>query len=190
MASKLYGVDATIIIFVFVLYCIVLYCIVLYCIVLYRIVLYCIVLYCIVLYCIVLYCIVLYCIVLYCIVLYCIVLYCIVLYCIVFYCIVLYCIVLYCIVLYCIVMCCIFSSQQAMKDEDASELYLPQRVRDNTINVFGRIITNFKLCTNSLSKYVNNTWNYYIINPYKKNFQSYNNLKKILFQVMIYEKAE
>ena len=33
MASKLYGVDATIIIFVFVLYCIVLYCIVLYCIV-------------------------------------------------------------------------------------------------------------------------------------------------------------
>ena len=55
MASKLYGVDATIIIFVFVLYCIVLYCIVLYCIVLYCIVLYCIVLYCIVLY---LYCIV------------------------------------------------------------------------------------------------------------------------------------
>ena len=47
MASKLYGVEATIIIFVFVLYlyCIVLYCIVLYCIVLY---LYCIVLYCIV----------------------------------------------------------------------------------------------------------------------------------------------
>ena len=42
MASKLYGVDATIIIFVFVLYCIVLYCIVLYCIVLYCIVLYCI----------------------------------------------------------------------------------------------------------------------------------------------------
>ena len=35
MASKLYGVNATIIIFVFVLYCIVLYCIVLYCIVLY-----------------------------------------------------------------------------------------------------------------------------------------------------------
>ena len=68
IASKLYGVDATIIIFVFVLYCIVLYCIVLYCIVLYCIVLYCIVLYCIVLYCIVLYCIVLYCIVLYCIV--------------------------------------------------------------------------------------------------------------------------
>ena len=68
MASKLYGVNATIIIFVFSLYCIVLYCIVLYCIVLYCIVLYCIVLYCIVLYCIVLYCIVLYCIVLYCIV--------------------------------------------------------------------------------------------------------------------------
>ena len=84
VASKLYGVNATIITFVFVLYCIVLYCIVLYCIVLYCIVLYCIVLYCIVLYCIVLYCIVLYCIVLYCIVLYCIVLYCIVLYCIVF----------------------------------------------------------------------------------------------------------
>ena len=40
MASKLYGVDATIIIFVFVLYFIVLYCIVLYCIVLYCIVLY------------------------------------------------------------------------------------------------------------------------------------------------------
>ena len=35
---KLYGVNATIIIFVFVLYCIVLYCIVLYCIVLYCIV--------------------------------------------------------------------------------------------------------------------------------------------------------
>ena len=34
VASKLYGVNATIIIFVFVLYCIVLYCIVLYCIVL------------------------------------------------------------------------------------------------------------------------------------------------------------
>ena len=33
VASKLYGVNATIIIFVFVLYCIVLYCIVLYCIV-------------------------------------------------------------------------------------------------------------------------------------------------------------
>ena len=32
MALKLYGVNATIIIFVFVLYCIVLYCIVLYCI--------------------------------------------------------------------------------------------------------------------------------------------------------------
>ena len=45
VASKLYGVNATIIIFVFVLYCIVLYCIVLYCIVLYCIVLYCIVLY-------------------------------------------------------------------------------------------------------------------------------------------------
>ena len=58
MASKLYGVNATIIIFVFVLYCIVLYCI--YCILLYCIVLYCIVLYCILLYCIVLYCIVLY----------------------------------------------------------------------------------------------------------------------------------
>ena len=42
MASKLYVVNATIIIFVFVLYCIVLYCIVLYCIVLYFIVLYCI----------------------------------------------------------------------------------------------------------------------------------------------------
>ena len=42
MASKLYGVDATIIIFVVLLYCIVLYCIVLYCIVLYCIVLYCI----------------------------------------------------------------------------------------------------------------------------------------------------
>ena len=48
VASKLYGVDATIIIFVFVLYCIVLYCILLYCIVFYCIVLYCIVLYCIV----------------------------------------------------------------------------------------------------------------------------------------------
>ena len=70
VASKLYGVNATILIFVFVLYCIVLYCIVLCCIVLYCIVLYCIVLYCNVLYCIVLYCIVLYCIVLYCIVLY------------------------------------------------------------------------------------------------------------------------
>ena len=46
-ASKLYGVNATIIIFVFVSYCIVLYCIVLYCIVLYCIVSYCIVLYCI-----------------------------------------------------------------------------------------------------------------------------------------------
>ena len=32
MASKLYGVNATIIIFVFVLYCILFYCIVLYCI--------------------------------------------------------------------------------------------------------------------------------------------------------------
>ena len=84
VASKLYGVNASMIIFVFVLYCIVLYCILLYCIVLYFIVLYCIVLYCIVLYCIVLYCIVLFCIVLYCIVLYCILLYCIVLYCIVF----------------------------------------------------------------------------------------------------------
>ena len=41
VASKLYGVNATIIIFVFVLYCIVLYCIVLYCIVLYFILLYC-----------------------------------------------------------------------------------------------------------------------------------------------------
>ena len=59
VASKLYGVNATIIIFVFDLYCIVLYCIVLYCIVLYCIVLYCIVLYCIVMYFIVLYCIVL-----------------------------------------------------------------------------------------------------------------------------------
>ena len=47
VASKLYGVNANIIVFVFVLYCIVLYCIVLYCIVLYCIVLYCIVLYCI-----------------------------------------------------------------------------------------------------------------------------------------------
>ena len=46
MASKLYGVNATIIIFMFVLYCIVLYCIVLYCIVMYCIVSYCIVLYC------------------------------------------------------------------------------------------------------------------------------------------------
>ena len=43
MASKLYGVNTSIIIFVFVLYCILLYCIVLYCIVLYCIVLYCIV---------------------------------------------------------------------------------------------------------------------------------------------------
>ena len=41
MVSKLYGVNATIIIFVFVLYCIVLYCIVLYCIVLFCFVLYC-----------------------------------------------------------------------------------------------------------------------------------------------------
>ena len=41
VASKLYGVNATIIILVFVLYCIVLYCIVLYCIVLYYIVFYC-----------------------------------------------------------------------------------------------------------------------------------------------------
>ena len=38
VASKLYGVDATIIIFVFVLYCIVLYCIVLYCIVFMKII--------------------------------------------------------------------------------------------------------------------------------------------------------
>ena len=45
MASKLYGVIATILLFVFVLYCIVLYCIVLYCIVFYCILLYCIVLY-------------------------------------------------------------------------------------------------------------------------------------------------
>ena len=52
LASKLYGVNATIIIFVFVLYCFVLYCIVLYCIVLFCIVLYCFVLYCIVLFCI------------------------------------------------------------------------------------------------------------------------------------------
>ena len=36
VASKLYGVNATIIIFVFVLYCIILYCIVLYCIVLFE----------------------------------------------------------------------------------------------------------------------------------------------------------
>ena len=62
VSLKLYGVNATIIIFVFVLYCVLLYCIVLYCIVLYCIVLYYFVLYCIVLYCIVLYCIVLYCI--------------------------------------------------------------------------------------------------------------------------------
>ena len=96
VASKLYGVDATTLIFL-------LFCFVLYCIVLYFIVLYCIVLYCIVLYCIVLYCIVMYFNVLYCIVLCCFVLPCIVLYCIVLYCIVLYCIVLYCIVLYCIV---------------------------------------------------------------------------------------
>ena len=67
VASKLYGVYATIIIFVF--FCIVLYCIVLYCIVLYCIVLYCIFVYCIVLYCILLYCIVLYCIVMFCLVL-------------------------------------------------------------------------------------------------------------------------
>ena len=65
MASKLYGVDATIIMFLFVFCCILLYrnalyCIVLYCIVFYYIVLFCIVLYCIVWYCIVLYCIVLY----------------------------------------------------------------------------------------------------------------------------------
>ena len=53
-ASKIYGVNATIIIFVFVLYCIVLYCIVLYCIMLYCIVLFCFVLYYIVLFCIVL----------------------------------------------------------------------------------------------------------------------------------------
>ena len=39
MASKLYGVKATIIILVYVLYCVLLYCIVLYCIVLYCIVL-------------------------------------------------------------------------------------------------------------------------------------------------------
>ena len=43
MVSKLYGVNVTIIIVVFILYCVVLYCIVLYCIVLYCIVLYCIV---------------------------------------------------------------------------------------------------------------------------------------------------
>ena len=60
MASKLYGVDATIIMFLFVFCCIVLYRNALYCIVLYCIVLYCIVWYCIVLYYIVLYCIVLY----------------------------------------------------------------------------------------------------------------------------------
>ena len=103
MASKLYGVNATIIIFLFLLYFIVLFCIVLYCNVLLCIVLYCIVLYCIVLYCIVLYCIVLYCIVLCFIVFPCIVLYCIKLCFIVLYCIVLYCVVLYCIVLYYIV---------------------------------------------------------------------------------------
>ena len=60
LLSKHYRLNATIIIFVFLLYRIVLYRIVLY-----RIVLYCIVSYCIVSYCIVLYCIVLYCILLY-----------------------------------------------------------------------------------------------------------------------------
>ena len=43
VASKLLGLNASPILFVFVLYCIVLYCIVLYCIVLYFIVFYCIV---------------------------------------------------------------------------------------------------------------------------------------------------
>ena len=85
VASKLYGVNAAIIIFLFVLYCIVFFCFVLYCIVLY-----CFVFYCIVLCCILLYFIVLYCVVFYCILLYYIVLYCVLLYCILFYCIVLY----------------------------------------------------------------------------------------------------
>ena len=64
VASKLYGVNDTLIIFVFVLYFTVLYCFVLYCIVLFCIALYCIELYCIALYCFVLYCIVFYCFVL------------------------------------------------------------------------------------------------------------------------------
>ena len=59
MASKLHGVNATIIIFVFVFYCISLSFILLYCTLLYCIVLYCIVLCFIVLYCFVFYCIVL-----------------------------------------------------------------------------------------------------------------------------------
>ena len=50
-ASKLYGVNATIIILLFVFYCILLYFI---CILLYFIVFYCILLYCILLYCILL----------------------------------------------------------------------------------------------------------------------------------------
>ena len=54
VVSKLYGVNATIVIFVFVLYCFVFYCIVLYYIVLYCTVLYCTVSYCIVFYSIVL----------------------------------------------------------------------------------------------------------------------------------------
>ena len=51
MASKLYGVDATIIIFVFVFYCTQLFCIALHCIVFYSTVFHCnfIVLHCIVL---------------------------------------------------------------------------------------------------------------------------------------------
>ena len=61
--SKLYVLNAAIIIFVFVLYCIVFYFIVSCCIVLYRIVFYFIVLYCIVICCIVSYFILLYCIV-------------------------------------------------------------------------------------------------------------------------------
>ena len=86
VASKLYGVKATINVFIFVfvlcfmlIHCNVLYHFVSYCIVLYFIVSYCIVLYHFVSYCIVLYFIVSYCIfLLFSTVLYLIVLYCIV----------------------------------------------------------------------------------------------------------------
>ena len=80
-SSKNSGVNAAIIVFVFVFYRILF---VLYCI---FIALYCI---CIVLYFSVFYCILLYFIVFYCILLYFIVFYCILLYFIVFYCIVLF----------------------------------------------------------------------------------------------------
>ena len=81
MASELYGLIATIVIFVFSLYCIVSYCIVFSRIVLYFILSHCILFYFIVMYSIVFYCILFYRIVFYRNVMYCIVLYCIPLYC-------------------------------------------------------------------------------------------------------------